>query len=443
MFEQLRELRDRYGFEVVAVVSGPQGKLIDKLKSENIPFHVANFTDGPGTIATVLGMPLAVLQRARFFRREQVDVVQSHIFISMRTARPAAWLAGVPVRIAMIAGPYHLQAYTSRWMELSTSWMETMLLPSCEFSADLCRKMEIPEKRVGPVIYYGPDERNFNPDVIPPADIRAEFGWPADTPLICMVAYFYHRLPVSRWVPSAVHGRGVKGHGDLVKAAPIVLRAFPNAKFLLVGAGWGPGGENYLEDTRELVRSLGLEESIIFLGFRADANRILRAANVAVQPSLNENLGGTVEALLMQCPTVATRVGGIPESVRDRETGILVNPSDPEDLARGIIELLSNPRQAETLGRAGRKLMLSAFTLAHTADDLATLYHRLLSAAEHKRKSHNPFVLAFRLGIAAPLFVYIASRFLIFDLALSVYLPLLIKRLFRLPGWLARRARAE
>lgn len=182
MFEQLRDLRDRYGYDVTAVVSGSHGHLIDKLNAANIRYFVVDFAAGPGPLLETFLMPLAILKLARFLRRERFDVVQHHIFISMRIARPAAWLADVPVRLSMLSGPFHLQAPTSRWIEGLTYWMDTMLIPSCEVSAKLCREMNIPDNRITPVIYYGPDERRFNPATVPAADIRRQFGWAPDTP---------------------------------------------------------------------------------------------------------------------------------------------------------------------------------------------------------------------------------------------------------------------
>ncbi len=102
-----------------------------------------------------------------------------------------------------------------------------------------------------------------------------------------------------------------------------------------------------------------------------------RDLDVCVQPSLNENLGGTIELLLMECPTVATRVGGLPDSVVDGVTGVLVSPGDPNDLARGILEMLRCPARARALAKAGRERMLTRFTLSKTAADLDKLYQRL------------------------------------------------------------------
>src|SRR5947208_1658762 len=119
-----------------------------------------------------------------------------------------------------------------------------------------------------------------------------------DTRLIGMVAYFYPARPPGRWTPLLLHGQANKRQEDLVKAAPAVLREFPNAKFLLVGSGWGAAGELEMQEVKQLVTGLGLKDSFAFTGFRSDINQILVALDVAVQASLSENLGGTIESLL-------------------------------------------------------------------------------------------------------------------------------------------------
>lgn len=427
MFEQLKGLRDEFGFEVAAVISGDQGPLVDKLRSENIPFYVANFDAGAGAPAAILRMPFTILKLARTLRRERFDIVQTHIFKSMVVGRPAAWIADVPVRLAMIAGPFHLEAHSSRWIERLSYWMDTKLIPASEFSRTLCRDLRIPDERMAPTVYYSADADKFDPTAIRPANIRAEFNWDPNTPVIAHVAYFYPRLPKGRWVPNGLHGRGVKGHGDVVRAAAIVLREFPSAKFLFVGAGWSKPGQEYFAEIKELVRNMQLENSVFFAGLRTDANQILRDSDITLQPSLSENCGGSIEALLMERPMVATRVGGLVDTIRDQETGVLVRPSDPEDLARGILDLLRNPEKARAMARAGRKLMLERFTLRHTVADLAALYQDLTTQAKSKRAPYNPLVSVLRLIAGGPIFAYMFFRLL----ALDIYFPILVKRLRR------------
>lgn len=402
--EQLRELRDRYGCQVFAVVGGERGGLTEMLRAEGIPYHVENFNFTLRNAA--VRAPLAIFRLARLFRRERVDVVQSHLFLSMMVARFAAWLADVPVRLAMYASPFHLEAPASRFIDGATWWMESKLIPSCEASVELCREMGAGRDRLA-LIYYGPDERRFDPQKVARAGVRAAYGWPDGTPLVVKVAYFYPRLAKSPWVPPVVQGLGHKGHEDLVRAAPHVLREYPDAKFLLIGSGWGEEGERYKGEVEDLVRALGLERSVIFPGYRADANSVLREADVAVQASLHDNPAGTIESLLMECPTVVTRVGGLVDTVREGETGLQANPSDPPDLARAITRLLRDREGARAMGRAGRKLMLERFTLTRTVEGLHGVYLGLRRGAG--RRHFDPLRSLWRAAAALPLVAYLGA----------------------------------
>jgi hypothetical protein len=178
---------------------------------------------------------------------------------------------------------------------------------------------------------------------------------------------------------------------------------------------------------------MSLEESVVFTGFHPDVSGLLREVDVAVQPSLEENLGGTIEALLMECPLVATRVGGMVDAVLDGKTGVLVNPSSPRELAEAITGLLGDRARAQSLGRAGRRLMLERFTLSRTAKDLSELYRRLLAKEERRRKFYQPLVSLWRLALALPLLSYLAFRLFFVDTYLPVYLPIHIARLRSIP----------
>jgi glycosyltransferase involved in cell wall biosynthesis len=412
--EQLRALRDRYGCEVVACVFRDRGRLLDGLRAEGIPAHVC-LVSGTG-VAALWAFPLMVLRLARLFRRERVDVVQTHLFRSMVIGRLAGWLADVPVRLAMIAGPAHLEARVTRWIDRATCWMDVAIIASSEYSRGLYRRMGIPDARLE-LIYYGMDERRFDPERCRPAALREEFGWPADTPLIGMVAQFYHPTRRTGRTPPVLHGRAIKGHEDLIRAMPAVLREFPRAKLVLIGGPVVDAGRALVEELKALVRRLGLDDSVRFTGFRTDVPACLRALDVSVQPSLLDNLGGTGESLLMERPLVATRVGGLVESVRDGETGLLAEPANPDDLARAIRELLRDPERARRLGRAGRVLMLERFTLSHTVRALGELYARLTSGP---RRGYRPRVSACRLFALVPLSVVLAARVMAETLAFRI-----------------------
>lgn len=414
LFEQLRELRDRYGHDVAVVLNGSEGPLIERFKVARIPVYTADFdfTSDPqlSNLSNKATLLAALLQQHRF------DVIQTHLFHSMVVGRIAAWMANVPVRLSMVAGPFHLNAYTSRWIDRTTCWMDTAILPSCQYSRTIYRDLGVSDERLS-VIYYGPDAHHFDPSLVESAELRRHHHWPDNTPLIGMIAYFYGELGVNRWTPQTLQGKSVKGHEDLIRAAPIVLQEYPHAKFLLVGGGWHESGHAHLHRMQSLVKELGLQDSVIFAGLRSDIPKIYRDLDVSVQPSLNENLGGTIELLLMECPTVATKTGGMTNSIIDGQTGILVNPGDPSDLAQGILRALRDPIWAKELAKAGRSLMLSRFTLETTVADLDKLYQSL--------SSHSGSRLRFA----------IARKTIGRMICFGVTLRLLIIDLFFLPRW--------
>ncbi|MGY3394283.1 glycosyltransferase involved in cell wall biosynthesis [Bradyrhizobium sp. USDA 3311] len=409
VFEQVRDLRDRFGYDVSVILNGTSGALVDRFNAAGIRVLASDFQFLGG--GDLFALPKRILDLEHILERERFDIIQTHLFHSMVIGRIAAWLADVPVRLSMIAGPFHLEAYTPSWIDGSTQWMDTALIPSCEFSRSLYLSMGVRKQRLE-VIYYGPDETRFEPSREVAADLRAEHGWAADAPLIGMVAYFYPELGVNRWTPPAAQGRPVKSHVDLIRAMPAVLAEFPNAKLLLVGSGWEEGGRQYMAKMQALVAELGLSDSVVFTGYRTDIPAVLKSLDVAVQASVSENLGGSIEGLLMECPMVATRVGGLVDSVIDGHTGVLVGPADPAELARGILELLRDPSRAREFGRHGRARMLERFTLRTTVEDEHRLYQRLYARAPAGYRSVRR---AFRLFCGALVGGYLAFRYTVFD----------------------------
>jgi glycosyltransferase involved in cell wall biosynthesis len=413
VIEQLRELRDRYGYDVTAIVASVPGPLAGRLRAAGI--RTIEFDFKLSKIEDVKHIPETVVRLARLLRRERFDVVQTHLFASMVIGRLASWLADVPVRVSMIAGPFHLDAPISRWIDGDTAWMDTLLIGCCRHIVQTYKDLGVKDDRLA-LVYYGPDETRFDPASTAPSKIREEYGWPEDTPLITQVAWFYHRVQDNRWSPPLTRGKSVKGHSDLIRATALILKEFPNAKVLLIGQGWRDTGIQLQEEMKALVRKLGLEESVIFTGFRPTIPDVLAASDVAVQPSLSEGCGGAFEALLMERPTVGTRVGGIPDMVIDGETGVLVNPADPEDLARGILELLRDPERAKALGRAGRQHVLATATLSKTVADLDRLYRIYLSRVRKRRSGYRGWLSLVRLPIAALVGAYLVARFQIVEI---------------------------
>jgi glycosyltransferase involved in cell wall biosynthesis len=186
--------------------------------------------------------------------------------------------------------------------------------------------------------------------------IRREFSLPTDVPLVLMVSNY----------------SDFKGHEYLIRAAVSVAKTVPEARFLIAGRD--------TEKLAPLVAELGLQDRVRIAGFRTDVPRLHAAANLFVMPSLQEAAGTALrEAMMAELPAIGTRVGGIPESIQDGETGRLVPPADAEALAGAIVDLLRNPARAREMAQRGQRFIGDNFTLEPAAQRMEQFYATLLS----------------------------------------------------------------
>jgi glycosyltransferase involved in cell wall biosynthesis len=165
-----------------------------------------------------------------------------------------------------------------------------------------------------------------------------------------------------------------KGQRFLLEAAATLKSRGFKLKYRF--AGDGPlRGE--LEDQ---AKRLTIGDDASFLGFVADTAEFLAGVDLVVMPSLFEGLGvAALEAMAAGKPVVATRVGGLAESIIDGDTGIVVPPGDAAALADAIGRLAESPPLAAAMGRRGRERVLSHFTLEQMAFQNETYYYELLT----------------------------------------------------------------
>lgn len=180
-------------------------------------------------------------------------------------------------------------------------------------------------------------------------------------------------------MPLVVHVGNIrphKGHSLLIEAMAILSKDHPDVVAVSIG---GEKHDGDLKRIRSQAAALGVRDRIRFLGRREDALAFVAAADVVVNPSDVEGLPLSIlEALALARPVVATAVGGVPSVVRDGETGILVEPGDPDALARGIARALESP-EAETWGAAGAQLVAERHGLGSMVEQYEELYDELAS----------------------------------------------------------------
>ncbi len=165
-----------------------------------------------------------------------------------------------------------------------------------------------------------------------------------------------------------------KDHGTLVRAAKFVAAKRGDIAFVIIGEG------ELHADLLRLRAELGLESSVFFAGFIPEAQCLLPAFDVFAMSSCMEGLGTIVlDANQAGVPVVATAGGGLPETVNDNQTGLLVPVGDAEALANGILRLLSDDSLAARLARAAQARTRREFSPSDMARKYIEVYQEVLA----------------------------------------------------------------
>jgi glycosyltransferase involved in cell wall biosynthesis len=168
-----------------------------------------------------------------------------------------------------------------------------------------------------------------------------------------------------------------------VKRTDDVLRAFRRLRDRGVDACLcmvGDGPDRPAVERR--AHELGLMRDTLFLGYQEEVAPFYAAFDAMILPSINEGTPvSAIEALAAGRPVVATRVGGVPDVVREGEDGFLVEPGDVDALADRLARLAADPELRERLGAAGRARVIPRYSVERLVDDIDLLYRSLLASA--------------------------------------------------------------
>ena len=183
------------------------------------------------------------------------------------------------------------------------------------------------------------------------------------------------RLPLEKTLIGTIgRPRPVKGYTYLVEAFARLSETHPDTHLLFVGDG--PDQSALMQQ----AQSAGLAERITFLGDQLDIPHLLPALDIFVLPSLYEGLPNVVlEAMACGLPVVATAVGGTPELVIDRESGLLIPPKEPIILAEALSQLILDPEQRARLGKAAKARVEQHFSIENTVLRTEQLYTQALA----------------------------------------------------------------
>jgi glycosyltransferase involved in cell wall biosynthesis len=314
--------------------------------------------------------PRGIFEVAAFLKREKIQVLCTHGFKANVIGALAKKIAGVP-QIAFCRG-WTAETPSVRvyeFLERRLLALADQIICVSEAQAEYFTSSHVLQPRVKVVHNAMLDSVDTTLECDREAS-KAELGFSPRTRLVGAVG----RLSIE------------KGQRYLVEAAPALLREFTDLRFVLLGEG------RERSNLEILIGRLGLSEVVVLPGFHKNVSCWMQAFDVVVNCSLTEGIPNAIlEALAVGTPVVATAVGGVPQLIKDRETGLLVAPGDADALGRGVAEVLRDQRLARRVGQTGRDWVRTRFSASGQRDALLAIYRESLGIhAASSNRSADP-----------------------------------------------------
>jgi glycosyltransferase involved in cell wall biosynthesis len=346
---------------ITGPAEGPEGDLFDRARQRGLKVELM-----PELVRAI--RPATDFQAYRLLRRSiarlQPDVVHTHSSKAGILGRAAAWAEEVPAVVHTIHGlpfgPSESAAKNRLYIGLER-WAARRchaIVGVCDAMAEQALAAGVGRPEQYSTVYSGMDVDAFLNPPRPRDVVRRELGLKDDEVAFGTVARLFER----------------KGHDDILEAAPEILEANPNVRFVFIGDG-------LLRDRLKAdTERLGIRHAFHFTGL-VPPDRIpelLGAIDAVVHPSLREGLARVLpQALLVGRPVISYDIDGAKEVVLP-ETGILLPPRSIEGLKAAILRLAADPELRHQMGQAGRSRFAHQFRHETMTAELRSLYTRLL-----------------------------------------------------------------
>ncbi|MFO7709663.1 MAG: glycosyltransferase family 4 protein [Desulfobacterales bacterium] len=300
-------------------------------------------------------------------RESRVDLIHAHSFDADLLALKAC--AGTSHPVVVTCQSYSYLDWARRYADHYRKWkgpLRVVVSVTRSMAEDLSR-MPAFDGVASEVIYNVPDGRFFNgTSAVGRAASREALGIGPEEVLITCTATFHP----------------IKGHVVLADAFAMLATRTPHVKLALIGDT--NGRADHLEIKRQVeasITSAGCISRVRFVQGCRDAEPVLRATDIYVQPSFMEALSvATAEAMAMQIPVVVSGVGGLREMVADGENGIHIEPGNVKQLAEALHCLAADPALRRRLGSSAGKFAAVNLSPDVAADRYAAVYERALQA---------------------------------------------------------------
>ncbi|HWB00550.1 MAG TPA: glycosyltransferase, partial [Pirellulales bacterium] len=303
--------------------------------------------------------PGAIVKLARVLRREQIDILQMHMFDPSAIGLLAAKLAGTGLTIVtrhhadfttLYNRPIHRGI--DRWQALTA---DHVMAASDAVKRAMMVYERVPEEKIT-VARYGYDFQSLHPHLSHDERVQLRDSLGGN----------------SRYLIATISRLSIeKGHQYLFEALRQLVVDHPKLKLLLAGSG------PMEAELKQQVSQMGLAAHVEFLGWRPDIHRVMEAMDLIVHPSLHEAFCNVIiEAMALERPLVATDVAGAPEQIVHLKSGLLIPPRDPAAIVAAVRELVADPTRAAGMGRAARQRVIENWNFPKMMREYEDCYQR-------------------------------------------------------------------
>jgi L-malate glycosyltransferase len=314
-----------------------------------------------GGIYTINGLKNILFLR-RLIKEKQIDLIVTYHEASDFYGLLLAKMCRVPIissrrDMGFKTRPHHQLAY-----KLMGRLFDRELTVCYAVKEEMIKQGWFPADRIYPV-YNGVDLRVYGKNGNDLDLIKRNIGIESGRPVVGIIANM----------------RKIKGIQYFIEAASSLHKQQEEVEFVIIGGDTLDPGYT-IKDMQAMAEKLGVSRNVHFLGRRGDIPELISIFDVAVVASLSEGFSNTIiEYMASSKPVVATRVGGNAEAVLHGQTGLLVSPEDPEELAEAVWLLLRDKETALQFGAAGRKRAEERFSLGHMIKNYEHMFEQVIN----------------------------------------------------------------
>lgn len=371
--EQARELAQK-GHSIAVVLPSQNGLMVEKWRESGVKVFLARVELPIKSPWELAKRQQALLNIVEEFKP---DLIHSHFFSTTVLARRALAKSKIPVAF-QVPGPLHLENRFFRHWDIQSARPQDFWIGSSHAIRNLYLKHGVPAYKVG-MSYYGNKIQDYR---LEGEGLRPWRKDGLDPFVVGSISYFY---PPKRYL---LQSKGLKGHELAFDALRSMEKEDSSA---IAGVFWGKqwgGGAHYENKLKAM-----LPKNCLMPGALKpfEVSKGWLGLDVCIHLPFSENCGGVLEPLLHGVPVIASAVGGLPEIIQHKKTGLLVDRNQ-DAIRREILWAKEHMDDMRVFAQRGKKLVETAFDVERTSLEIARIYNSQEALLEHNQFDPGEFI---------------------------------------------------